>query len=135
MVELTPSFELQFEALDQDHEKLINQVNHIVEMIDQGNAESCKTLVPEFVTFSKQHFAREEALLISANYPDVDKHKQHHLDLHDKLDHMLEFAEMAAENEMACESLKKELVYFIMDDVITADLEFKDFLAETKPTK
>ena len=133
MVELTSSFELEFEALDQDHKKLIDQVNHIVEMIDSGKAEACKTLVPEFVNFSKQHFAREEALLIAADYPDVDIHRQHHLDLHDKLDHMLEFAQMADKNDMACESLKKELVYFIMDDVITADLEFKDFLAAKNP--
>ena len=26
------------------------------------------------------------------------------------------------------ESLKKELMYFIMDDVITSDMEFKDFM-------
>ncbi len=133
MVELSSSFELEFEALDQDHRKLVDMVNRIVEEIDNDNARACKGLVPEFVSFSKQHFAKEEALLVSVDYPDVESHRQHHLDLHDKLDHMLEFAKMAEENEMACESLKKELVYFIMDDVITADLEFKEFLASKMP--
>jgi len=128
MVELTSSFKLEFEALDQDHRKMIDQVNAIITEIDTGNTEVCKTQVADFVIFSKQHFAREEQLLVSINYPDVDKHRKHHRDLYDKLDHMLEFARMAPENDIACESLKKELVYFIMDDVITADLEFKDFL-------
>jgi hemerythrin-like metal-binding protein len=131
MVELTASFELEFEALDQDHQKMVDQVNAIIAEIDAGNTGECKAQVAEFVALSKRHFAREEALLVSVNYPDVEKHRKHHLDLNDKLDHMLEFAKMAPENDMACESLKKELVYFIMDDVITADLEFKDFLSET----
>lgn len=130
MVELTSSFALEFEALDLDHRKMIDQVNAITREIDTGNAEDCKTLVADFVVFSKQHFAREEQLLVSIKYPDVDKHRKHHRDLFDKLDHMLEFARMAPENDIACESLKKELVYFIMDDVITADLEFKDFLSK-----
>ncbi len=129
MVELTPSFELEFEALDQDHRKMIDQVNAIIKEIDTGNTNACKNQVADFVAFSKRHFAREEALLVSVKYPGVDKHRKHHLDLYDKLDHMLEFARMTPENEIACESLKKELVYFIMDDVITADLEFKDFLS------
>ncbi|NQU55866.1 MAG: hemerythrin family protein [Rhodospirillales bacterium] len=131
MVELTSSFELEFEALDQDHRKMIDRVNAIIKEIDTGNTDVCETLVAGFVDFSKQHFGREEALLVSIKYPDVEKHRKHHRDLYDKLDHMLEFAKMAPENDIACESLKKELVYFIMDDVITADLEFKDFLSKS----
>ena len=43
---------------------------------------------------------------------------------------ILEFAEKVAVNEMAGESLKKELVYFVMDDVITTDMDFKEFIAD-----
>lgn len=131
MVELSSSFELEFESLDEDHRKMIDQVNRIVTEIDAGNATACALLVPDFATFSKQHFAREEALLVSVDYPDVDKHHRHHQELHNKLDHMIEFAK-AAENELARESLKKELVYFMMDDVITTDLGFKEYLANRK---
>ena len=131
MVELTASFELESEALDKDHQKMIDQVNAIIKKVDAGSTDDCQAQVAEFVALSKRHFAREEALLVSVNYPDVEKHRKHPLDLNDKLDHMLEFAKMASENNMACESLKKELVYFIMDDVITADLEFKEFLSQT----
>lgn len=132
MVELTPSFELEIETLDRDHRKMLDMVNAIIAKIDAGNAAACNDLVAEFVSFSKQHFGREEDLLVALRYPDADGHRRHHLDLYDKLDHMLEFARMAPQNDMACESLKKELVYFMMDDVITADLEFKDFLAANR---
>ncbi len=129
MVELSSSFELEVEALDRDHRKMIDQVNRIVGELEAGNGEICKLLVPDFATFCKQHFAREEALLQSVDYPHVDKHRRHHLELHDKLDHMIEFAKAAADNPMARDSLKKELVFFTMDDVITTDLNFKEFLA------
>jgi hemerythrin-like metal-binding protein len=131
MVKLPSSFELESEALDRDHQKMVNQVNAIIKKIDAGKTDDCQAQVAEFAALSKRHFAREEALLVSVNYPDVEKHRKHHLDLDVKLDHMLEFAKMAPENDMACKSLKKELVYFIMDDVITTDLEFKEFLSET----
>jgi hypothetical protein len=37
---------------------------------------------------------------------------------------------------MARDSLRKELVFFLMDDVITTDMEFKNFIEETaKPEK
>ena len=42
---------------------------------------------------------------------------------------MLEFAGLVSVNEMARESLKTELVFFVMDDVITTDLDFKNFIS------
>ena len=47
------------------------------------------------------------------------------------MDHMLEFARVAGENPMAQERLRKELVYFLLDDVITTDMDFKTFIKET----
>jgi hypothetical protein len=46
------------------------------------------------------------------------------------MDHLLEFASAAEENEMARESLRKELVFFLMDDVITTDMDFKNFIKD-----
>jgi len=128
MVELTSAFELDIEALDEDHKNLVNLVNQITDDIDQNNAIQCATLVLQFVKMSKQHFAREEALLIKTGYPNVKKHHEHHTELNDKMDHLLEFSEVATSNPIARESLKKELLYFVMDDVITSDMEFKDYV-------
>ena len=130
MVELTPSFKLEFEALDKDHQKLADIVGQIVTAIDNDEAEKCQDLVTNFVQSAKSHFAREEAFLIKAGYPNVGKHQEHHRGLNSKMDHLIEFANMAGENEMARDSLRKELVFFLMDDVITTDMEFKNFIEE-----
>ena len=132
MVEMTSSFELEIEALDEDHQNLISLANKITEDIDQNNAVECAVLVSQFVKLSKQHFAREENLLSKAGYPNVEKHHDHHASLNDKMDHMLEFSQVAANNPIAGESLKNELMYFLMDDVITSDMEFKDFVKSKK---
>lgn len=130
MVELTPSFLLEYDALDQDHRRLADIVNQIVKAIDDGEAERCEDLVIGFVKSTKSHFANEEALLVKIGYPNVKKHQAHHKSLNIKMDHMIEFAKMSGENLMARDSLRKELVFFLMDDIITMDMDFKNFIAE-----
>jgi len=135
MVELTPSFKLEYESLDRDHQRLADMVNQIVQAIDDDEAEKCEDLVTKFVKSTKSHFASEEALLTKAGYPNVKNHKDHHQSLNTKMEHLLEFAKAAGDNLMARESLRKELVFFLMDDVITTDLDFKSFIEEKDKTK
>ncbi len=130
MVELTPSFLLDSESLDRDHQHLADIVNQIVQLIDDNEAEKCEGLVTDLVKSAKEHFANEEALLVKVGYPDVKKHQDHHKSLNTKMDHLIEFAKMAGSNQMARDSLRKELVFFLMDDVITTDMDFKNFIEE-----
>lgn len=130
MVELSETFELDCDELDKDHQRLVEMVNEVVAMLDEGKTENCKSKVLEFVNYSKRHFGREEQLLAKLGYPNVQKHREHHAMLDEKMEHILEFAGMVAVNEKARESLKKELVFFVMDDMITTDLDFKAFVQD-----
>ncbi len=132
MVKLSKTFELECESLDRDHRRLVEMVNGIVAMLDEGVCENCENRVYEFINFAKGHFSREEQLLAKSGYPQVAKHRRHHQELGKKMEHLVQFAGMAGINEMARESLKKELVFFVMDDIITTDLDFKDFVAERR---
>ncbi|NQV47868.1 MAG: hemerythrin family protein [Rhodospirillaceae bacterium] len=134
MVELTPSFLMDYESLDKEHQALADIVNLVVEAIDGDDAGKCKTLLPEFVKAAKRHFANEEALLVKIGYPNVKKHQKHHRSLNTKMDHMIEFANMAGENQLARDSLRRELVFFLMDDIITTDMDFKAFIEEKAKT-
>jgi len=130
MVELTPAFLLEYEILDRDHQRLADLVNQVVKAIDDDQADKCADLVIDLVKSAKSHFAREEALLVKFGYPNVEKHRDHHRNLSTKMDHMIEFAKMAGENQLARDSLRKELVFVLMDDIITTDMDFKNFVAE-----
>ncbi len=131
MVDLTASFLLESEFLDKEHQRLAGLVNQIIAAIDNDEAEKCEDLLSNFVKSTKEHFAHEEALLVKAGYPNVKKHQDHHKSLNTKMDHLNEFAMNAKDNKLARERLRKELVFFLMDDVITTDMEFKNFI-ETK---
>ena len=103
MVELTPSFMLDYESLDQEHQRLADIVNQIVEAIDNNEAERCEVFTADFVVSAKEHFANEEALLVKVGYPNVKKHQAHHKSLNTKMDHMLEFSKMTEKNVMAAD--------------------------------
>lgn len=128
MVELSSSFETESELVDRDHRRLVDMVNHIIDAIKDDRAGECAFLVPDFVAFARQHFSREEVFLARIGYPDLKKHQDHHRALDDKMDSLLELAETAGETPLAGESLQKDLVFFLMDDVINADLDFKSFV-------
>lgn len=130
MVEITRSFEIEVDTIDTDHRSLLGIINEIVRAIDAGAPGKCTELVPKFVNLAKQHFRREEALLEEHDYPEIDKHRKHHAGLDDKMQTMLELAERVVESPPACEDLRKEMIYFLMDDVINEDMDFKSFLVD-----
>lgn len=129
-LELSKSFEVQNQEIDQDHTQLIGIINAIVKLLDDGEPEACVPLVSEFVDFAKQHFTREEAFLKDVGYPQANDVSDHHRGLHHKMDTMLELAASVIGNKPAQDSLRRELIYFMMDDVINEDLDFKSFLIE-----
>ena len=128
MVELTETFVLECAELDKDHKRLVEMVNDITDDIDKGATGNCNSKVLNFVNFAKEHFSREEKLLTKNGYPEVAKHHKHHQTLIAKMEHIQEFAASAETNQLACVSLKRELVYFLMDDLITTDMDFKDHI-------
>jgi hemerythrin-like metal-binding protein len=128
MVELTETFVLECAELDKDHKRLVAMVNDITDDIDKGVTGNCNSKVLNFVNFAKEHFSREEKLLKKNGYPEAAKHHKHHQTLIAKMEHIQEFAASAETNQLACVSLKRELVYFLMDDLITTDMDFKDHI-------
>ena len=132
MVEITQSFKIEVEAIDADHRRLVEIINEITSAIDEGRAEECIHLVPNFIEFSQHHFEREEALLNKHAYPLAEEHRKHHAGLNEKMRNIRALAERAVDSKPAREALRKELVFILMDDVINEDLAFKAFLIKAE---
>jgi hemerythrin-like metal-binding protein len=132
MVEISQSFKIEIEAIDADHRRLVEIINEITLAIDEGRAGDCEALVPNFVEFSLQHFEREEALLAKHAYPLAEKHRAHHANLNEKMKTVQALAKRAGASQAAAETLRKELVFILMDDVINEDLAFKSFLLKAE---
>ena len=132
MVEITQSFKIEVEAIDADHRRLVDIINEITLAIDDGRAEECIKLVPNFIEFSQRHFEREEALLAKHAYPLAEEHRRHHAGLTEKMHNIRALSERASDSRPAREALRKELVFILMDDVINEDLAFKSFLMKAE---
>ena len=89
MVEIAwlPSFETGLPEIDNDHRKLVNSIRHIEVALKGGDFKKCATLFADFMQQAKDHFKREEAFLISIDFPRLESHRSAHqrlLDMADK---------------------------------------------------
>ena len=130
MVEISSTFELKYAPIDDDHKHLADIVTEIVDALDAEKLVEAAALMRKFVETTRQHFQDEEALLASHNYPNLEEHKGHHAMLVGKLETLQDMGDKVVDNPHASESLRKELIYFLMDDIINEDLNFKNFINE-----
>ncbi|WP_167730197.1 hemerythrin domain-containing protein [Terasakiella sp. SH-1] len=128
MIDIDDSFLLECEEIDKDHAWLNQLAEDINAAIDENRPQDCAELSRRFVSLCKKHFGAEEALLKKIDYPDAKHHHEHHQSLYGKMDTILKLGEAAASNELARKSLKKEVFYLLMDDIINEDLSFKEFV-------
>jgi len=130
MVEISSTFELKYAPIDDDHKHLADIVTEIVDALDAEKLSDSADLVRKFVETTRTHFQDEEALLASHNYPHLDKHNAHHATLVQKLETLQDMGDKVVDHPQAADSLRKELIYFLMDDIINEDLNFKNFITE-----
>ncbi len=81
-IEWKASYETRIESLDNEHRGLVDQINRLFQAI--LNKEVEEQLLPifdELVTYTKQHFQHEEALLAEYNYPELESQQVEHKQL------------------------------------------------------
>ena len=76
-------------AIDADHQKLVDLVNelHTATSVGRGQ-EVVEKIISELIGYTKDHLAREEALLASMQFPDLERHKLGHQKFTDKLEEL-----------------------------------------------
>jgi hemerythrin-like metal-binding protein len=69
-------------VIDADHKKLIELINRCGKAInDNQQDEIILSILDELVTYLNYHFQREELVMETCEYPDIDKHKIKHIEL------------------------------------------------------
>ncbi|MBL6933051.1 MAG: hemerythrin family protein [Rhodospirillales bacterium] len=131
MVEIAwlPSFETGLPEIDNDHRKLVNSIRHIEVALKGGDFKKCATLFADFMQQAKDHFKREEAFLISIDFPRLESHRSAHQRLLDMADKTLATVSEDLDRDEATKCLE-ETIYFLLEDVIRADSDFKSYAQE-----
>jgi hemerythrin len=78
----TPDFSVGVECIDTDHKVLISLLNQLGDAI-HGNepTDTVRRVLDALLDYTDYHFGREEQLMESASYPDIDAHKRTHATL------------------------------------------------------
>lgn len=126
-VEWSPTFEIGVDEIDEDHRHLFALVERIKAAIETKDRKQSSELVQQFITVSREHFAKEEALLTRLGYPEAAQHARYHAKLLEKANALKMICDAEMEDG-GIEQCYVQVVSFLIDDVVAGDTKFKSFL-------
>ncbi len=131
MVEIAwlPSFETGLPEIDAEHRSLIDAIRKIETSLMEGDFGKCANQFAKFIDQSKSHFKNEEELLASIDFPRLEAHRIAHKKLLEMADKTLKTVETGLDQKEATKCLE-EMIYFLLEDVIRADADFKSHAQE-----
>jgi len=121
------TFELGVPEIDSDHRALLDLMRAVQSAAAAHNRERCVQYMDRVRAFSRSHFAREEKLLDDWNYPNTERHASYHADLMARAD-AVAGACAKIEDAAALEDCCREMMSFLIDDVVRGDHRLKSFL-------
>jgi hemerythrin len=81
-VEWNPEWHTGVKEIDNDHKKLIEVVNIVLEKCgNNADKRQLRSATNKLMKYVGSHFEMEEKILEKRNYPHLDKHKETHLRL------------------------------------------------------
>jgi len=121
------------DEIDRQHGQLVKCLNDLTEFVgSKFEFAAVFTAINTLLDYTVQHFAYEEELLASANYPLLEQHIAEHklikaavLQLWDKIE---------AGNEEVAETLVSTIRTWIIDHINAEDVEYSKYLKPTLAT-
>ncbi|MEW8509180.1 MAG: bacteriohemerythrin [Candidatus Thiodiazotropha sp.] len=117
------------QAIDDEHQKLLNLINNLQTAVLYPTGESFeRQALSELVDYTKIHFEREEKLMSENGYPDYEAHKQQHEEMIGKVSHFLESYEQ--DREATIDELTGFLKTWLVDHIAGTDQKYSQFLRD-----
>jgi hemerythrin len=133
-IDILHTFELGHPEIDAQHRTLVDTLNEIGDAIETGALDVCHKLFDSLIDTARRHFADEEALLRQVGFPRAEHHASYHRELIARATAVACLCkESAALDELR--NCFRELVNFLIDDIVAGDMDFKSFLEETGFTR
>ncbi len=114
--------------LDDDHQRLVDQLNAMANEIPDASYELCVQLFDSLRHAALEHFTREEEILEGAGFTGLQAHRAYHAELIRQIDQLRSLGWDMTDKERLFERFV-EMANFVVQDIIHGDMEFKEFLA------
>lgn len=114
-------------AIDEDHKKLVDLVNelHTATSVGKGH-EVIEKIMMDLMTYTKEHLQREEQIMASINFPNLERHKLGHQQFSEKLTTLQ--AQFEAGSIIVASQLSTVLRDWLSLHIRRSDKEIKVFL-------
>lgn len=82
LMQWTDKFSVGVPSIDTDHKRLVAMVNDLYDGVVAGHGKDVVGRVLDgLISYTAEHFAREERYFAATSYPDAAAHKKEHQDL------------------------------------------------------
>jgi diguanylate cyclase (GGDEF)-like protein/hemerythrin-like metal-binding protein len=139
-VEWKQELSVGIETIDEDHKRLIELTNTLINAIDKDiPKEELKTIFEELEAYTHYHFEREEGFMdehciTSDIHEMIRKHKEQHRYFTDKLPELKEQL-IYANNKSVSYEIVEFLLHWLIDHIINEDLKLTQCLNNDTETK
>lgn len=120
-------YETGIVALDNEHRKLIEQVNLLYEAVrDKKCTEVIGDILIMLEDYTENHFQHEEKLMEEYGYPGLAEHRKVHQELRDAVQ------QLKAREPLATQELARELLQFlrvwVLEHIVDVDKRYGAYL-------
>jgi hemerythrin len=121
------SYETGIRSMDDQHQKLIELINKLYNVIrTEESSESIDEVLAEMTTYAENHLKKEEALLETNGYPEFANHFAMHKSYLDKLKTLL--AESKKEDKAVMKDTYAFLRQWWLGHIVAEDQKYGEFL-------
>jgi len=132
-IQWNESLQIGIPEMDEQHQRLVAIYNDLHEAVMQGKAhKQMNGILARLVDYTEMHFADEERLMASVDYPDLERHATEHRQLLDKV--RLFQKKMELDQERITKPVMKFLEFWLSSHIQEKDREYAD-VARDQPKR
>ena len=121
------NYELGIEDIDFQHHYFLNLINRLSDELKMATSPSRRTaLISELNAYARFHFISEENMMEKANYPELQTHRRHHLQLISELNSREAMLQLEKSDQRA-EDIVDFLVEWFVGHTTGEDRLFADY--------
>ncbi len=120
------SFSVGNEEMDQQHKKLIEMINELIERHDvENDSEVVSDVLTKMTDYIKYHFTSEEAYMKKIDFPEIVSHELEHLDFIEKTTNFC-LGTLTFDKSVYTELLAF-LKEWLLNHILKSDMKYKEF--------
>ena len=126
------TFAVRNEIIDTQHKELFEAINRFLESCDSNNRESFDKSLDFLASYVNKHFAEEEEIQSSNNYPDYPKHKQIHEDYKAVVEALVEKWQKIGPTEVIIPEIQSKIGNWLIDHIKAQDVRLGAYIRSLK---